>query len=29
MNVFGIALWRQVVTLDDIGDSRSEWHSKE
>jgi hypothetical protein len=28
-NAFGIALWRQVVTLDDIGDARSEWHSKE
>jgi hypothetical protein len=29
MNVFRIPLWRQVVTLDDIGDARSEWHSKE
>jgi hypothetical protein len=28
-NAFGIVLWHQVVTLDDIGDDRSEWHSKE
>jgi hypothetical protein len=28
-NVFGIMLWHQVVTLDDIGDARSEWYSKE
>jgi hypothetical protein len=29
VNVSRIALWRQTVTLDNIGDARSEWHSKE